>query len=543
MDFFESDDIYFDLVPISKPSQTLRGKTLVSQNNAYQLQLQRYEIFKEQNPETGNFDLTLEFVDGKKLYVHKFFIISVSETLNAMLSDRWSKNDDRAVKIEAYSSDNFFQFLSFLYSGDCDLTDENIFQLTDMAEFYGIQTLRDFCDSYLSKMECILENFFDMLELQERYSLKGLIVSLEHFFGTNVKELVNVQKFLTLKKSGVKLLSSFKRLSNSEEDFFKAVYKWAEGQTLINHAVCDEQDFNMNDAIKNELSEILPLVKFARMKYEFVKSLIVAEKYVREKQVTNPAEKFNLKNAVLKELNEYIPFVKFTEMSFEFLVDFVVENGFIFKTDDLKKIILNARKRYSSEEEFFQSIYRLVEKQSHAKKCFWFNNSESYDFEKTMKAEFSKIIPYVKFHRMSKIFLTDFVVKNGVLSVDEAERVFPYWIVAENNGKTLIGAFVDVFGIQKAIEPRGYSLNVLSTSNKQRFTRLKFEIPKTPSPLKKMKGVEWYLALEKCGTLVLQSYGNVKASDYLIAEMQTRDDFTLSKGSWTRLKSFVKTDD
>uniref|UniRef100_A0AC35FYT0 Uncharacterized protein n=1 Tax=Panagrolaimus sp. PS1159 TaxID=55785 RepID=A0AC35FYT0_9BILA len=145
---------------------------------------------------------------------------------------------------------------------------------------------------------------------------------------------------------------------------------------------------------------------------------------------------------------------------------------------------------------------------------------------------------------MSKTFLTDFVVKNGVLSVDESERFSSYQIVVENDGKTLTGAFVDVFGIQKAIEPDGYGCSVLSTSNKQRFFHfIKFEIPKTPSAVKKMKSVEWYLALAKCGTLVLQSYVHVKATDYLIAEMKTRDDFTLSKGSWTTLKVLLKNDD
>jgi hypothetical protein len=196
MDYYDDYSCAYRKIQNRTKSQPkFSRETLVLQNNAYQLQLQRYEIFKEQNPETGNFDLTLEFSDGKKLYVHKFHIISVSETLNAMLSDRWSNNGDEVVKIESYSSENFFQFLCFLYSGGCDLTNENVFQLTDMAEFYGIQTLRDFCDSFLSKMECTMENFFDMLELQERYSLKDFNESLQYFFGRNFKALIGAQKF------------------------------------------------------------------------------------------------------------------------------------------------------------------------------------------------------------------------------------------------------------------------------------------------------------------------------------------------------------
>uniref|UniRef100_A0A914QF96 Uncharacterized protein n=1 Tax=Panagrolaimus davidi TaxID=227884 RepID=A0A914QF96_9BILA len=46
-------------------SLQLREKKTSAKNNLYQMQLQRYEIYKAQNPEDGNFDLTLEFRDGK----------------------------------------------------------------------------------------------------------------------------------------------------------------------------------------------------------------------------------------------------------------------------------------------------------------------------------------------------------------------------------------------------------------------------------------------------------------------------------------------
>uniref|UniRef100_A0AC35FGD0 BTB domain-containing protein n=1 Tax=Panagrolaimus sp. PS1159 TaxID=55785 RepID=A0AC35FGD0_9BILA len=385
--------------------QNLPGKTLVLQKNVYQLQLQRYEIFKEQNPETGNFDLTLEFVDGKKIYVHKFLIISVSETLNAMLSDRWSNNDDRTVKIEAYSSDNFFQFLSFLYSGGCDLTDENIFQLTDMAEFYGIQTLRDFCDSYLSKMKCTLENFFDMLEFQERYSLNDFNKSLECFFGRNLKELIKVQKFLTLKKSVIKILSSFTRPSDSEEDFFKAVYKWAEGQALIKHAVCDEQDFNTDDTTKNELSEILPLIKFAHMKYESVKSLIVEKEFLFSLSVSIQALSLSIRMWKAHDItHEEEDFIKL-----------VTDKEFLFSHTQLCKALSKSEKQTKLEEQkAFQKVYELAEMEAIKKQQL--TTDEMIDLNDIIKAEMSQFLNNFHYsYNMSFGFLIEFIVPKAFL--------------------------------------------------------------------------------------------------------------------------------
>ena len=56
-----------------------------------------------------------------------------------------------------------------------------------------------------------------------------------------------------------------------------------------------------------------------------------------------------------------------------------------------------------------------------------------------------------------------------------------------------------------------------------------------------MKGVEWYLALEKCGTLTLESYNNVSKTDYLIAEMKCQSKnsyFRIKKEEFTHLKAY-----
>uniref|UniRef100_A0AC35FFZ2 BTB domain-containing protein n=1 Tax=Panagrolaimus sp. PS1159 TaxID=55785 RepID=A0AC35FFZ2_9BILA len=150
--FSDSDDDFsFSSIHtnVFSTSLQLREKRASAKNNLYKMQLQRYEIYKAQIHEDGNFDLTLEFGDGKKLYVHKFHITSVSETLDVMLSSRWSTND-KVVKVEDYSYDDFFIFVSFLYSGKCDLTNENILRITDMAEYYDVSTLKNYCDLFLS---------------------------------------------------------------------------------------------------------------------------------------------------------------------------------------------------------------------------------------------------------------------------------------------------------------------------------------------------------------------------------------------------------
>uniref|UniRef100_A0A914PJ98 BTB domain-containing protein n=1 Tax=Panagrolaimus davidi TaxID=227884 RepID=A0A914PJ98_9BILA len=103
----------------------------------YDFTMQRFEIFKSQDPKIGDFDVTFE-INGKKLFANKFILRSVSSTFDTMLSDRWSKPNE-SIKIEGYCFDDFKEFLMFLYSGECTLTEDNIAAMIDIAEFFVVK--------------------------------------------------------------------------------------------------------------------------------------------------------------------------------------------------------------------------------------------------------------------------------------------------------------------------------------------------------------------------------------------------------------------
>uniref|UniRef100_A0A914QG64 BTB domain-containing protein n=1 Tax=Panagrolaimus davidi TaxID=227884 RepID=A0A914QG64_9BILA len=238
----------------------------------YKTLLNRFNIFKTQDLETGYFDVVFQ-VEGKKLYGHKFMLTSVSTTLDSWLSDRWSTKDE-IIKIESYSFDSFYLFLCFIYSGSCELTAENVREIVDISEFYAVPYLKELCDIFLSKMEnfITLENAEEMFDFSQKYSLPQFLGAIKKFTSHHT---IIVRQFITYKKSFVQFLLSDKNLIDIYVPLFEKVYHWAENQ-IINSEGAEHENFNLLEAVKAKVYEILPNnFSTCHMYYEFLRDFYI----------------------------------------------------------------------------------------------------------------------------------------------------------------------------------------------------------------------------------------------------------------------------
>uniref|UniRef100_A0A914QTS0 BTB domain-containing protein n=1 Tax=Panagrolaimus davidi TaxID=227884 RepID=A0A914QTS0_9BILA len=413
--------------------------------------------------------------------------------MNALLTDRSTKKDE-VIKVESHSYDYFYQFLCYLYIGNCELTVDNVREMVDMAVVYDAPHLKKFCDRFLSVTKKIItvENIEDMYDLSQKYSLEEFEKRLSSFIYHNFDELIKPEKFIAFKKPFIQFMSAVekaivstdeshaKRLYNrvKYESFFKAVFKWAENQVTKREGSNDD-NFNVQEAIKAELNDILPHIEFWKM-------------------------------------------------TFDFLINFVVEKGFFLSSDELEKFFC-FRFDCENEEDYIKSVYQLAEKQA-LKKQKMIPGGQSFSVADSIKADLAGIIPRIKFFKLKKSFLMDFVVEKGILSEEQANCVFYSRIQIQHNGNTVTGVFKDDFGILKEFNKRHpFQLCTKQGSDKKiRYDRLKVRRPTTPAALTKMKGVAWYLCLEEDGILTFKHHSIVQRSDYLISEMNSENEFVLN---------------
>uniref|UniRef100_A0A914PNE9 BTB domain-containing protein n=1 Tax=Panagrolaimus davidi TaxID=227884 RepID=A0A914PNE9_9BILA len=455
------------------------------------MQQERFKTFKLQDPANEHFDVTFE-IEGRKLYANKFILTSVSETMASMLSDRWIKKDE-VVTIEAYSYDNFYQFIHFLYTGGCDLTNENVFKLVDMAEFYDVPFLKEFCEKFLSFIIYNVETIEEMVEFAEKYSLDRMKGALEVFIRCNLDQIVSNERFSSSGKPVVEFMSSINLyIQKQKESVFEAVYKWTEYQVL-KQKNAEDGNFNLLEAVRDEVSVAFPHI------YDMDKSA----------------------------------------MNYGFLMDFMVKKGFYLSPNELKILYERYRKNdVPIEDRPFKIVYELAEEQALQRQKLA-SDGENFNLIDSIKADLSEVIKIAKFYEMDKSFLMNFVVAKGIITAEQARHVDDTRVSIKNNGKVIVGVFTDSLNIRRAIEQKSnYSIQLRNTTL-LRFLEFKFNVPKTAAKLEKMDGIDWYLCLEEDGILTLKHHSKVDEYDYLLVEMKSENEFSLTSNSKTYISACV----
>uniref|UniRef100_A0A914PNB3 BTB domain-containing protein n=1 Tax=Panagrolaimus davidi TaxID=227884 RepID=A0A914PNB3_9BILA len=243
-----------------------------SMNYINKLRSQLEIAFKSQDLEL--IDIVFE-IEGKKLYADKLILSMNSSTFKSMLSDRWiSKND--SIKIETYKYEDFKELLRFIYSGKCNITNENILTILDMSEFYQIEDLKELCDEYLSKMELNLSNIIQLFEISNKYSLIQTKKPIQTFIFQNYANSAEFDGFLNAEKYVAKeIIAVGQTFAIKYEEMFQAAFEWSENQAIKKQKEANVENFNINDAIKVEMEEFLPFIKFNQMEHSFFTEYIV----------------------------------------------------------------------------------------------------------------------------------------------------------------------------------------------------------------------------------------------------------------------------
>uniref|UniRef100_A0A914Q187 BTB domain-containing protein n=1 Tax=Panagrolaimus davidi TaxID=227884 RepID=A0A914Q187_9BILA len=191
----------------------------------------------------------------------------VSPTFKSMLSNQLTLYDE-PIFVENYTLEDFKEFLTFIYSGKCQLTNENIFAMVDIAEFYCVPSFKTICEEFLTKTELALGNICQMIEISNKYSLSEINQLVIDFASKNISTFLKNEQFYGLEKCTLKKILELCDKTEHQEVVFEAVYKWAEKQAKENLEA--DNGLNLNETIKEQISDFLPFLNFQNMRIDFL---------------------------------------------------------------------------------------------------------------------------------------------------------------------------------------------------------------------------------------------------------------------------------
>ena len=151
-------------------------------------------------------------------------LTGASGPFNAMFSERWATNDG-PIPIKNYSFEEFKEFLSFIYFFDCQLSEENIIAMVDMAEYYQVPECTEFCDDFLStEIEITLENGLKMFEFAKRYpSLTKFQIVIDRFMMEEYVDVLESDELLNIGKATFQAVIDLPQANVLQEKIFVTV--------------------------------------------------------------------------------------------------------------------------------------------------------------------------------------------------------------------------------------------------------------------------------------------------------------------------------
>lgn len=218
-------------------------------------------------------DIVIEFMNGKSLHAHLMVLSLRSREIYNSIQENSNKSNQEIIStlFEDYSFDLTQQFLKFLYTDDCDINSENVFDLLDIAMKFKINALIKLCSSHIDTKLHILEilDFSMNINIDDSDADKWIEKISYDFENT-----LNHPKFPQIKEQTLIRILQLDSVSHPNEFFiFGCVMNW-----VINNSNMNASDEQFTGDIKrNILGNSLKLIRFAAMTNEEFSKCIIKE--------------------------------------------------------------------------------------------------------------------------------------------------------------------------------------------------------------------------------------------------------------------------
>jgi hypothetical protein len=179
------------------------------------------------NQDMSDISFTCEDSD-KKFFAHKYVLTTSSSVFYAMFYGVLAERSS-VIKISDTDEKSFEEFLWFLYTDNCILTETNVVPLLYLAKKYMVGTLTEMCVNDLCR-KINAENVFTILNNAICFDEQELQTACWYFIERYASDVVSAESFNNITLGTLMTLLNRDKLDIPEVKLFQAVVKWSEVQ-------------------------------------------------------------------------------------------------------------------------------------------------------------------------------------------------------------------------------------------------------------------------------------------------------------------------
>lgn len=222
---------------------------------------------------TGKYcDITLRIGVEQKLRAHRVVLASFSPYFDALLGDNWEEGKKDEVELLGLDEDAVRDLIEFAYSGQIDISKDNVQTLLEAANYLGVEFVKKSCQVFL-RSAIDDRTCLGIWQLADLFSLEELNKTAKQYALRHFSDVCKEEEFLFLPYRFLTELIAEEELCVVMEDLIPFE---EDREKIVLQAVFQYIEYELDNR-KEHLPDLLSLVRLPTLQQSFLEEATAHE--------------------------------------------------------------------------------------------------------------------------------------------------------------------------------------------------------------------------------------------------------------------------
>ena len=206
-------------------------------------------------------------LEGKEFSVHKVVLASSCSYFHSLFTMNMKERNQDVIQLKCITADRMDDFLTFLYTSQVHLTDDNVEALIVAADYFNAHELKELGCRFLQK-NLNLSNGIALHGFAGKYHCEPLREITRDFLVENFSAISQTEEYLCISAEQLlEIVSSEELVIFTEEELYEGILRW------VKHDLSNRLRF---------FSDLFAKVRLRDIKRSYLADIVANEKLVKD---------------------------------------------------------------------------------------------------------------------------------------------------------------------------------------------------------------------------------------------------------------------